>query len=442
MFGGFRCGCLRSVDQILEVLAQRGAAAALRSLQSLLNDRPDFADPVAQPLLSELMLRLTGAPGPRILVDGIWLSRSAGGITRVWEQILRFWSLPGLVGESSPVCIIDRESTSALVSRFETLEMTVADPLALDHLQAISHENSGLASQWKADVFLSTWITTCGASQPSLPELILVHDCMPERSQAPSPLLQQRRRWLLGASGLLAVSSATAQDVEGLLKLAPETIPWCHPAPAPCFLVQDDLQAADRLWDLISERVGLAPPFVVLPATSAIGSYKNPELVAEALSAPPLSSIQLVICGVAADQHARSLEEHWPRLAGRIRAVGFTDLELAEVYRRALAVVIPSRIEGFGLPAVEALAVGATVLVANSRGLREAAGSAAPRFDSDRADQLAAWLQLLLDDSSRAWVSAHLQRRGRDRLAELNPHLIGLALLAQARRISAPQPAS
>jgi peptidoglycan/LPS O-acetylase OafA/YrhL len=38
----------------------------------------------------------------------------------------------------------------------------------------------------------------------------------------------------------------------------------------------------------------------------------------------------------------------------------------------ALAVVLPSHAEGFGLPAVEAMASGAAVLVADSRGLREA----------------------------------------------------------------------
>ena len=56
-----------------------------------------------------------------------------------------------------------------------------------------------------------------------------------------------------------------------------------------------------------------------------------------------------------------------------IYAAGFTDVELALVYRHALAVVIPSRIEGFGLPAIE-VAAGGLPLLADSRGLREAGG--------------------------------------------------------------------
>jgi len=37
----------------------------------------------------ELRLRLSGASGPGLLLDGLWFSRPHGGITRVWEQILR-----------------------------------------------------------------------------------------------------------------------------------------------------------------------------------------------------------------------------------------------------------------------------------------------------------------------------------------------------------------
>ena len=60
------------------------------------------------PIGQELRLRLSGAPGPRLLLDGLWFSRPHGGITRVWEQILRCWLLPGLISPQSPVAIIER----------------------------------------------------------------------------------------------------------------------------------------------------------------------------------------------------------------------------------------------------------------------------------------------------------------------------------------------
>ncbi len=54
-----------------------------------------------------------------------------------------------------------------------------------------------------------------------------------------------------------------------------------------------------------------------------------------------------------------------------------TRAELAELYRRAGAVLVPSESEGFGLPAAEALACGAAVVASDIPALREAGGPAA-----------------------------------------------------------------
>ena len=51
--------------------------------------------------------------------------------------------------------------------------------------------------------------------------------------------------------------------------------------------------------------------------------------------------------------------------------------ELASVYRRAALVLVPSDAEGFGLPVIEALAVGTPVLASDLPALREAGGEAA-----------------------------------------------------------------
>ena len=65
-------------------------------------------------------------------------------------------------------------------------------------------------------------------------------------------------------------------------------------------------------------------------------------------------------------------------LAGAITHVcGLTRVELAEVYRRAPVVLIPSGAEGFGLPVIEALACGAAVVASDIPALREAGGPAA-----------------------------------------------------------------
>ena len=65
-------------------------------------------------------------------------------------------------------------------------------------------------------------------------------------------------------------------------------------------------------------------------------------------------------------------------LAGAIIHVGgLARAELAEVYRRAAVVLVPSEAEGFGLPVIEALACGAAVVASDIPALREAGGPAA-----------------------------------------------------------------
>ena len=65
-------------------------------------------------------------------------------------------------------------------------------------------------------------------------------------------------------------------------------------------------------------------------------------------------------------------------LAGAITHVGgLARAELAEVYRRATVVLMPSEAEGFGLPVIEALACGAAVVASDIPALREAGGPAA-----------------------------------------------------------------
>ena len=386
------------------------------------------------PLARELDLRLAGAPGPRLLVDGLWFCRPPGGIGRVWEQILSCWALQGLVTPQAPVRLIDRDSHLAQTSQFDSVVGQQVDPLAMGAVAALEEENLAHATAWEASVFLSSWISTC-ARRPGVvvPELALVHDCLPERSTMPAELAQRRRRWLLGSAHQLAVSAATAQDLESLLRRPGGSVPWCHPVADGVFSQTVTAAGAQRLWTVLQRKTGLHAAFVLLPATSAIGSYKNPELVAEAVARIP--GLQLVLSGVGSDQRRSELVAAYPALQERCLGVGFTEVELALAYRHALAVVVPSRVEGFGLPAIDPLASGGLLIAANARGLREAAGEAGLRVDPTQPQQLEALLQLLLDAPSRAWLDPLLEERRRRRLERCCPDLLGLALLTQARSL-------
>jgi glycosyltransferase involved in cell wall biosynthesis len=92
------------------------------------------------------------------------------------------------------------------------------------------------------------------------------------------------------------------------------------------------------------------------------------------------------------------------------------DTTLAQWYRHAAAVCVPSRYEGFGLPVVEAMASGAPVVISSSPALEEVAGGAAAIFeDRDDPDALADALAGVLTLPS---LAARLRARGLERSRE------------------------
>jgi len=78
-------------------------------------------------------------------------------------------------------------------------------------------------------------------------------------------------------------------------------------------------------------------------------------------------------------------------LDGRVRLTDYLPPPtLPSLYRAARALVIPSLSEGFGLPALEAMACGCPVLAARAGALPEVVGEAALLFDPTSADAIAA----------------------------------------------------
>jgi glycosyltransferase involved in cell wall biosynthesis len=118
------------------------------------------------------------------------------------------------------------------------------------------------------------------------------------------------------------------------------------------------------------DNVRVVSPGGYLLYVGAIQSRKDP---LAAMDAADAAGLPLVVVG----------PEKEPELAAELRRRG-ADLrgylpseELADVYRRASALVFPSRYEGFGLPLVEAMASGTPVVAADEPALREVAGDAA-----------------------------------------------------------------
>lgn len=111
----------------------------------------------------------------------------------------------------------------------------------------------------------------------------------------------------------------------------------------------------------------------------------------------------------------------------RIRAVGpVPELELERLYREALAVLLPSRWEGFGLPALEAMAHGAIPILTAGSALSEA-GSDGALYLSAQAPA-AEWVQVVLRLVRSPEYAEGLRKRGarRARIATWEATAAGL----------------
>jgi glycosyltransferase involved in cell wall biosynthesis len=94
------------------------------------------------------------------------------------------------------------------------------------------------------------------------------------------------------------------------------------------------------------------------------------------------------------DVKSRELEKHVV-LPGRV-----ADEDLSNLYKEATALVMPSLMEGFGLPGLEAMAAGCPVIASEAGSLPEVYGSAALYFHPERPEQLAEIMESMLQKSS------------------------------------------
>lgn len=137
--------------------------------------------------------------------------------------------------------------------------------------------------------------------------------------------------------------------------------------------------------------------------------HKNLELLIEVFSELP--DLKLILVGKE-DYFYKRLKRKAEKLnLGNLKFHGFaSDLELQSLYRNAKALIIPSFIEGFGLPALEAMSNRCIVLASNIKTLREICGDAAIYFNPRDKNDLKEKIIRLLSSSSEDFVEKGIKR--------------------------------
>jgi glycosyltransferase involved in cell wall biosynthesis len=212
------------------------------------------------------------------------------------------------------------------------------------------------------------------------------------------------------ATRVVAISGATRDDLVRYDRVPPRRISVVHHGRAPWFQPVAD---AGRIAE-VRQRHGLDRPYFLFVGT--LQPRKNLERLLAAFDRVAVDRVDVVLALVGAggwqpDRLERALAS--VRARDRVRLLGYVpDDDLPSLFRGSLGLAFPSLYEGFGLPALEAMACGAPVLTSSTSSLPEVVGEAGLLVDPLNVDAIAAGLARLADDPG---LRRELGQRGIER---------------------------
>ncbi|MGB1674935.1 MAG: glycosyltransferase family 4 protein [Miltoncostaeaceae bacterium] len=205
-----------------------------------------------------------------------------------------------------------------------------------------------------------------------VPSVVTLYDLIPAafpklflRGGSRAAEARAYRRWmsrLPDARLLLCISQETADDAVALAGADPERVRVIPLAAPPAAIPAGEVPA---------------DPYILM--SGGLEPHKNPWPVISALALLP-DPLRLVMTGPWGGRRVRLLRDYANRagVLDRIDLLGHVPASrLAALREGAVAVVVPSLKEGFGLPVLEAMQAGVPVVASDTPALREVGGDAA-----------------------------------------------------------------
>ena len=334
---------------------------------------------------------MPSASASPIVIDGVFFQIGRSGIARVWTSLLQLWAATPF-GER--LVVIDRARTAP---RVPGIRYHDAAGLNYNDLEGDRRLVQDVCDEVGASLFMSTYYS----SPLTTPSMAMVYDMIPEVMgyDLSTPMWRQKRQALAYAGSYTAISHSTARDLARFSdKPVDVRVDYTGSDFAPV--------SAEEVADF-RRRHGIVRPYFMTSGSRA--DYKNAALFFAAFARfGPARKDYAIVCTGGGQLDAGSLAA-----AGQadVHVAIFDDHDLRCAYAGALALVYPSRYEGFGLPVLEAMACECPVITANASSLPEVGGDAVLYIELGAGEEALTFE--LLQAVQRADVRANLVERGR-----------------------------
>jgi glycosyltransferase involved in cell wall biosynthesis len=222
--------------------------------------------------------------------------------------------------------------------------------------------------------------------------VVTIHDMIPEmmpETRRRLDFITLKRRYISAADHIICVSNATKADLIGTYGEPNAPISVVHHGVDPMF------RPGSALWADLPHR------YVLFVGNR--NQYKDAPTLIRAFAGVkkdfPDHTLLFVGGGSFTARERRLVDSLG--LSGWVQQRALPDAAMSAAYSNADIYVFPSRFEGFGLPALEAMACGTATILAAATSLPEVGGDAAEYFTPGDHHELGEKMKNLLTDPAR-----------------------------------------